>query len=94
MNKREFMEAAWVHISKRVPPNEDYQFVLIYNSENGYMTCFPSSWAYDYANICLDGRKSELSWDRQLTHWMPLYGPQNRITWAEYNKSLSKGKTK
>ena len=90
MNKREFMEAAWVHISKRIPANEEYEFVLVYNSQNGYMMCFPASWARTYAKLCLDGRGEELSWDRQFTHWMPLYGPRNGITWAVYSAKHSR----
>lgn len=84
MNKREFMEAAWVHISKRIPQDIDAEFVLTYNSRNGYMYCFQASWARTYAKLMLENRGDELSWDRQFTHWMPLYGPQNGITYAEY----------
>lgn len=94
MNKREFMEAAWVHISKRIPPDEEHEFVLIYNSQNGYMTCFPASWARTYAEICLDGKGAELSWDRRFTHWMLLYGPQNGLTWAKYNEANKRQKRK
>lgn len=92
MNKRELLESSWIHISKRIPANEEYEFVATYNSQNGYMYCFPASWARTYAKLCLSGRAEELSWDRQFTHWMPLYGPQNGITYAEYTDKCKRNK--
>lgn len=92
MTKQEFMETAWVHISKRIPADNDYEFVLTYNSQNGYIACFPASWARTYAQLCLENRGEELSWDRRFTHWMPVYGPQNCITWAKATQQAKKRK--
>ena len=92
MNKRELMEECWIPIHKRIPSDSDYEFVAVYNSQNGYMFCFQSSWAHTYAKLCLEGRGEELSWDRRFTHWMPLYKPQKGISWAEYNAQNSRNK--
>lgn len=92
MEKREFMEQAWVHISKRLPKDEEHTQVLTYNSQTGYMYVWPSSQAREYAQLCLDNDTEILSWDRHITHWMPLYAPENCPTYAEYLAKQAKSK--
>lgn len=92
MEKREFMEQAWIHIKKRLPKDEMNAQVLTYNSQNGYMYVWPSSMAREYAERCLSGDTEILSWDRHITHWMPLYAPENCLTYAEYLAKSAKPK--
>lgn len=93
MEKREFMEQAWIHISKRLPKECDNMSVLVltYNSVTGFMAVFPAPMAREYAQRCLDGDTEVLSWDRYITHWMPLYAPENCFT---YEQRQSQARTK
>jgi hypothetical protein len=106
MNKKEFMQASWIHIQTRLPKDDPLEFVLCYNSKTGYMSVAFSWVAREIALIMLSPREEspepgvvvkrdidyELSWDRQFNYWMPLYPPEGKQTWAEYHSKTKKGR--
>lgn len=90
LSKRELMEEVWISIGKRLPPNSADQ-VMLYNERTGYISVWMACEAREFAKMCINdnvvdkknGHKN-LSWDRECTHWAPVYPPTNGITYAQY----------
>lgn len=75
MNRRQLIQATWVPISKRLPPNTKVM-LLCWNWKTNTVHEFQAFIARNHAIAELEGTGNELSWDRRISHWIHFPGPR------------------
>lgn len=74
MNRKELLQAAWVSITKRLPPGTD-EDLLTWNWFTGRVIVIKGFFARMAAEKELDGRGDTLGVDSRISHWMKFPGP-------------------
>lgn len=97
MSKREYMEQAWISINTRLPP-DTYDDVLTL-SVDGIPLTIPSHIARMHAEVMLgmdyfQNTAEDITPDRRITHWMPIYPPKGRSMWISISRANTKKKKK
>lgn len=77
-SKKDRLQEAWVPISKRLPPDTDEE-ILCWNYWQGKgitMTAWVARLAAEYLLEHEGDKEMSISWDRRISHWMPVYEPK------------------
>lgn len=76
-SKLDRIKQFWVPIERNIPPKTSF-LVLCWNAKNGHCSVLEGFIARNHAELILERKSKELSWDRVYTHWMPLVGADGK----------------
>jgi len=76
MTKKELFKRFWIPIKKKVPPEDNSIFVLVWNYSWEQPMVQPAHLAhYTALAILNEERKVDISGDRLFSHWMEVHKP-------------------